>query len=82
MKQEETIVSCFKSLCSATCAVVRSSYGPCARASSAAELVHGQPARKVVLELEDMRAVISQCQTRWVATLNTHFECAADQRSC
>lgn len=67
MKQEETIVSCFKGLCSALCAVARSSYGPCARASSAAELVHGQPAGKAVLDLDDMRAVIAQCRTRWVA---------------
>jgi hypothetical protein len=74
-------VSCFKSLCSALCAIVRSSYGPCARASSAAELVYGRPARKAVLELEDMRAVISQCRTRWVAPQhrNAHDKCAAGQ---
>ena len=64
LTQMGEVVDCFKSLCSALYVVARSSYGPCARASSAAELVHGETARKAVLHLEDMRAIIHRCRDR------------------
>jgi hypothetical protein len=64
LTQMGKVVDCFKSLCSALYVVARSSYAPCAHARTAAELVHGETARKAVLHLEDMRTVISQCRTR------------------
>ena len=65
MLKVQEAVDCCKSLCSALCAVARCSYGPCARASSGAELVHGASAREAVLELEDARLKIAELCTRW-----------------
>jgi hypothetical protein len=46
------------------CAMTQYTHGACAHATTGAELIHGVPARKAVLELEDVRIAIITLQER------------------
>ena len=58
------MVHCCRHICSALCTVLRVTYGPCAHATSSAQLVHGVSVRDARVHLTNVQASLDKVKAR------------------
>ena len=73
------VADCCKCLCSAPCAVIAASYGPCATVKSLSDLVHGVSACEAGKHLRHVRVWVSKLRQRFArihaAPAQAHTSC-------